>query len=133
MRFTAIILCVAMLMGIVCVSVGVLCADETEDFIKEIIGKSRTDAQRSNKLLEAASRIDDNKKLRVILLEKSIEYGMKGLRTSDDCTRVLEVADMLVRYAPEKESSWLAQKGRVYRRMYALSKLSDAKEPLGDQ
>ncbi|MCP4376972.1 MAG: hypothetical protein GY794_12435 [bacterium] len=27
----------------------------------------------------------------------------------------------------------MAQKGRVYRRMYALSKLSDAKEPLGDQ
>ncbi len=120
-------------MGIVCVSVGVLCADETEDFIEEIIGKSRTDAQRSNKLLEAASRIEDHKKLRVALLEKSLEYGMKDLRTSDDCTRVLEITDMLVRHDSEKESSWLAQKGRIYRRLYVLAKSSDAKEQFGGQ
>jgi hypothetical protein len=133
MRFVAITLCVVMFLGAVCVSVGVLCADETEDFIKEVIAGSRSDAQRSGRLLEAAGRSENNKKLRVALLEKSIEYGMKGLRTSDDCTRVLGLADMLVQSVPEKEPNWLAQKGRVYRRMYIMAKSRDDKAKFADK
>ena len=67
------------------------------------------------------------------LLEKAVEYGMKGLRTSDDCKMVRGALDSLARHAPERESYCLSQKSKILRRMYSLSKSSSEKEKLADE
>ncbi|MBC8374325.1 MAG: hypothetical protein ISS69_06660 [Phycisphaerae bacterium] len=133
MRFAAITLRVVVLLGVMGVFAGLMCADETETFIKEIIAGARTDSQRSIKLMEAVSLTEGNKKLQIALLEKSVEYGIKGLRTPDDCSRVQKAVRMLARNVPEKESYWLSQQAQIYRRMHTLAKSKDDKEKVGAQ
>ena len=133
MQSTAITLRLAVLLSVVGVLAGLVCGNETETFLKEIIQDARTDSQRSAKLMEAVPLTEGNKKLQIVLLEKSVEYGMKSLQTPDDCSRVEKAVDMLVRSVPEKESHWLSQRAQIYRRMYALSKSGKEKEKLGAQ
>ena len=120
-------------MAVVGVLAGLASGDETETFIKKIIEGARTDNQRSIKLMEAVSLNEDNEKLQIALLEKSVEYGMKSLQTPDDCRRVRDASNMLARKVPEKESYWLSQQARICRRMYALTKSRDDKEKVAAQ
>ena len=131
MQFTVITLRVVVLLAVVGVFAGLVCGNETEAFIKEIIKGARTDSQRSTKLMEAVSLTESNKKLQIALLEKSVEYGIKSLRTPDDCSRVQKAVGMLAKNVPEKESYWLSQQAKIYRRMYILTKSSEAKDELG--
>ena len=133
MQFKTVILNVAMVLAIVGFFAGLVCGDETEAFIKEVIEGARTDTQRSIKLMEAVSLAEGNKKLQIGLLEKSVEYGMKGLRTTDDCHRVRKAAGMLARNVPEKESYWLSKQALIYRRIYTLTKSRDDKREVGAQ
>ena len=131
MQYAAVTLRLAVLLAVVAVFAGLVCGNETETFIKEIIKDARTDSERSTKLMEAVSLTEGNKKLQIALLEKSVEYGMKSLRTSDDCSRVQNAVSILARKVPEKESYWLSQQARIYRRMYTLTKSEDDKEKVG--
>jgi hypothetical protein len=110
---------------------GLLCGNETEDFIKEIIQGARTDSQRSLKLMEAVSLTEGNKKLQIALLEKSVEYGMKSLRTADECSRIEKAVGILAEKVPERESHWLSQQALIYRRIYTLTKSRDEKDQIG--
>ena len=109
---------------------GLVRGDETEAFIKDIIKGVRTDSERSAKLMEAVSMTGSNDKLQIALLEKTVEYGMRGLRTEKDCSRVLEATGILIRMAPEKTSTWLSQQAKVYRRKYSLTKSKEEKHEL---
>jgi len=131
MQFTAVILRGAVILAVVGVFAGLLCGNETEDFIKEVIQGARTDSQRSLKLMEAVSLTESNKKLQIALLERSVEYGMKSLRTVDDCNRIRKAVSMLAQNVPEKESYWLSQEALVYRRIYTLTKSRDDKAAVG--
>jgi len=131
MQSTAVKSRVVVILALVGVFAGLVCGNETEDFIKEIIQGARTDSQRSIKLMEAVSLTEGNKKLQIALLEKSVEYGMKSLRTADDCGRIQKAVNMLARNVPEKESYWLSQEALIYRRMYTLTKSRDEKEQVG--
>ncbi|MDP6635057.1 MAG: hypothetical protein QGG42_09180 [Phycisphaerae bacterium] len=133
MNSTAVTLRVAALLIVVGVLAGLVCGDETETFIKEIIQGARTDSQRSAKLMEAVSMTEGNEKLQIALLGKSVEYGVKSLRTADDCVRVQKAASMLVTRDPDREPHWLAQQAKVYRRMQILSKSKDEKSKLADK
>lgn len=121
---------VVILAAVVGILAGLVCGDETETFVKGIIKGARTDSQRSTRLMEAVSLTEGNEKLQIVLLIKSIEYGMKSLRTPDDCRRVRNASGILAQKVPEKESYWLSQQARVCRRMYALTKSPDDKEEL---
>jgi hypothetical protein len=80
--------------------------------------------------MEAVSVTESNKKLQIALLEKTVEYGMKSLRTADDCSRVQTAASILVRKAPEKKAHWLSQQAKVYRRMHKLTRSKEEKDEL---
>ena len=129
MKAREITLSVVMLLTVVGVFAGLACGDETDTFIKEIIRDARSDSERSAKLMEAVS-MGVNPKLQIALLEKAVEYGMKSLRTADDCRRVQGAASILTKRAPEKKSYWLLQQAKAYHRMYALTKSKDEKETL---
>ncbi len=130
MKFAISILGALILLGIVGAPAGLIRADETEDFVKEIIQDARTDSQRSAKLMEAVSMTGDNEKLQIALLEKVVEYGAKGLRTPTDYARVERAAQLLARRVPEKAPYWLGQQAKIYRRMQMLTKSKAEKEKL---
>jgi hypothetical protein len=109
---------------------GLVRADETEDFIKEIIQGARSDSERSAKLMEAVAMTGDNQKLQIALLEKTVEYGVKGMRTSDDCVRVERAASLLAAKIPDKRAYWTMQKAKVYRRMQTMTKSKAEKKAL---
>ncbi len=109
---------------------GLVRADETEDFIKEIIQGARSDSERSAKLMEAVAMTGDNQTLQIALLEKTVAYGVKGMRTSDDCVRVERAAGLLAAKVPEKRAYWTMQKAKVYRRMQLMTKSKAEKKAL---
>ena len=131
MRLKIITFQILLLLGGVGLLAPLVCGDETDAFIKEIIQDARTDSQRAAKLMEAVPLAEDNKKLQIALLEKTIEYGKKSLRSSEDCARVLTAAGILAKKAPERESYWISQKAAVYRRMATLAKSASDKERCG--
>jgi len=133
MRFTAIILCSIVLVIAVVIPALSAGADEADDFIKEVIRGARTDSQRSAKLMEAVSMTDGNAKLQLALLEKAVEYGMRSLRTADDCLRVQKAASLLAGRVPEKESFWIMQQAKVARRMQTLAKTKAEKAAISEK
>ena len=66
---------------------GAAAGGEIEAFVREIIKDARTDSERSTLLSKAVSLAEDNKKLKIALLEKALQYGIKSLRTTNDCER----------------------------------------------
>ena len=131
MQSVAVKFRVVVILTVVGVLAGLVCGNETETFIKEVIQSARTDSERSTKLMEAVTLTEGNKKLQIVLLEKSVEYGMKSLRTVDDCGRVQKAVNMLARFVPDKKSYWLSQEAMIYRRMHTLTKSREDKEKLG--
>ena len=122
-----------MLLTVVGVFAGLVCGDEIDTFIKEILEGTRSDSERSAKLMEAFPMTKGNEKLQIALLEEAVEYGMKSLRTADDCSRVQKAASLLLTRAPEKKSLWLSQQAKAYRRMQTLTKSDDEKAELADK
>jgi|GEM_PF-1582095 len=104
--------------------------DEIEAFVREIIKDARTDSQRSTLLMEAVSLAEGNNKLKIALLEKAVKYGVKSLRTTDDCRKFRSVLVDLVKVDPARKSDWLSQQAAVCRRWYTLEKSADAKQKL---
>jgi len=130
MKLTTTALCVATLLAVACIPAGIARGDDTETLIREIIKGARTDAERSARLMEAVSLAEDNKKLRLVLLEKAIDYGIKGLRTLEDCTRLQNALTVLAKEDPERKPHWLSHKAVVLRRMCTLTKSLPAKKQL---
>ena len=122
-----------MLLAIVGVCGVTVSGDETEKFIAEIIHGARSDSERSTKLMEAVAMTEGNQKLQIALLEKSVEYGVKGLRTASDCARVQKAASLLASRDPEKKSFWLCQQAKVYRRLIILSKSKEDKAKIAEK
>jgi hypothetical protein len=128
MKVRRIVLCIVTLLVVAGVFRVVWADGETEAFIKEIISGLRTDGERSTKLMEAVALADGNQKLKVALLERSVHYGLKSLRTTDDCERFAGVLGDLMNSSPGKKSYWLAQRTSVYRRWRSLEKSPQAKQ-----
>jgi len=130
MKNTKTIIGLAVLLGLSGAIVAVGASDETEAFMKEIIKDARTDSQRSALLMEAVSLAGDNNELKVALLEKSVFYGLRGLKTAEECEKFQVVLADLIKADPERKSQWLAQQAAVYRRQIAMSKSSSDKRKL---
>ncbi len=115
-------------------SVGALRAigadSETEAFIRDVIKDARTDSQRSTMLMDSASLADGNEKLKLVLLERSVQYGIKGLRTAEDCKKFETVIDALMEADPGGKALWMSQKASVYNRWSSLTKSSSEKKRL---
>ncbi|MDP6633423.1 MAG: hypothetical protein QGG42_00820 [Phycisphaerae bacterium] len=119
------ILLFGVITAVACVIVGIVRADETETLISEVIKDARTDSERSSKLLDAVSLIGEDKKSKLALLEAALKYGMKSLRTAEDCNRTLGALDMLTKIAPQRASEWRSQPTRIYSRLLSLTKPAD--------
>jgi len=118
------------------VAAGTLTAasdDEIEAFVQEIIKDARTDSQRSTLLMEAVSLAEGNNKLKVALLEKAVQYGIKSLRTTDDCRKFQGILTDLTKADPDRKSHWLSRKAAVYRRWYILEKSPTGKRKLAEE
>ncbi|MCP4378461.1 MAG: hypothetical protein GY794_20090 [bacterium] len=122
MKIKQIVLCFATLLVVAGAFQIVLADAETEAFIKEIISGQRTDSDRSAKLMEAVALAEGNQKLKIALLERSVYYGLKSLRSTNDCEALADVLGDLMTSVPEKKSYWLAQRASVYRRWCSLEK-----------
>ena len=107
--------------------------DETEAFIHEIIKDARSDHQRSTLLMEAVSLADGNNKLKAALLEKAVQYGIKSLRTTEDCSKFHGILANLVKTDTDRKPHWLYQQATVYRRWWMLEKSSTTKRKLAEK
>ncbi len=106
--------------------------DEIEAFVQEIIKDARTDSQRSTLLMGAVSLAEGNSKLKIALLERAVQYGIKSLRTVDDCRKFQGILTDLARSDPGRKAHWLSRKAAVYRRWCTLSKSSTEKRQLAE-
>jgi hypothetical protein len=102
----------------------------TEAFIRDVIKDARTDNDRSALLMEAVALAEGNVKLKVALLERSVQYGIKALRTTDDCEKYLGAVTNLVNADPDRRGHWLSQSAVIYQRWAALSKSASEKRRL---
>lgn len=110
------------------VAAGAVGTDETRNFIAEVIKDARTDSERFAKLAEAVSLADDNRQLRIALLEKAVGYGTRSLRTVEDCTRISDALTALGKEDTERKPHWLSRKAVVLRRMCVLTKSQPEKQ-----
>ena len=120
---------------ILLVAAGALAAasdDEIEAFVREIIKDARSDSQRSTLLMEAVSLAEGNNKLKVALLEKAVQYGIKSLRTTDDCRKFQGILTDLAKADPDRKSHWLSQKAAICRRWCTLEKSPTDKRKLAE-
>ena len=106
--------------------------DEIEAFVQEIIKDARTDSQRSTLLMGAVSLAEGNNELKVALLEKAVQYGIKSLRTTDDCRKFQGILTDLAKADPDRKSHWLSRKAAVYRRWCILEKSPTDKRKLAE-
>lgn len=119
-----------MLLAVCCGLAATQADDETEAFIRELIKDARTDSERSALLMEAVSLAEGNDKLKITLLEKSVVYGLRSLRTSADCEKFQTVLQSLAQADPDRKAHWLSQQAAVHRRNYILTKSLPGKRVL---
>ena len=106
--------------------------DEIDAFVREIIKNARTDSERSTLLMGAVSEAEGNKKLKDALLEKSVQYGLKGLKTVEDCDKFqITLADLL-KADPDRKSHWLSQQAALFKRWLLLAESPIHKKKLAE-
>ncbi len=128
---TSILLYAAASLLPVCLAAGAVGTDETRNFIAEVIKDARTDSERVAKLVEAVSLADNSKQLRIALLEKAVGYGIKNLRTLDDCTRISDALATLAGEDAVRKPHWLSRHAVVLRRMCVLTESQPEKQRMG--
>jgi len=101
---------------------GAAASEETEEFIREIVKSARSDSERSNLLMEAVALVEDNDTLKIALLERAVQYGIKGLRTTEDCSKFQDVLVNLLKVDPDRRPHWLSQQAVLFRRWGMLTK-----------
>lgn len=124
------IFCLAMLLAAGGALRAVGADSETEAFIRDIIKDASTDSQRSTMLMEAASLTEGNEKLKIVLLERSAQYGIKVLSSAEACRKLEAAVTYLAKYDPERKPYWLGRKSVVYGRWSSLTKSSTEKRRL---
>ena len=120
-------------LGVACLTTTAFAAPseaEIESFISEIIKDARTDSERSDLLMGAVSLAEGNQALKIALLEKSVQYGVKGLRTPADCRKFQIVLGNLIQVDPTRKAHWLEQQASVFRRWGLLTKSAVEKQKL---
>jgi hypothetical protein len=115
-------------------AVGAIAAtdDETEAFIREIIKNARTNSERSSLLMEAVPAAEGNTKLKIALLEKSVQYGIKGLKTIDDCRKFQTIIASLLTADPDRKALWLSLQADLFRRWFILAQSPSDKQKLAE-
>jgi len=96
-------------------------ADESRNFIAEVIRDAKTDSQRCAKLVEAVSLAEGDGKLQIALLEKAVAYGSRSIKTVEDGQRVSDALEMLIEADAARKPQWTSRRAAVLRRMCVLA------------
>ena len=98
---------------------------------KELLRRTTTNAQRASVLFEAAADAKDNKKLRIYLNERALEYALQSIHVASS-RRVADYAvSALRRDAPERRDHWYAMRIEILRRHYRSPLSADQKRKAG--
>ena len=123
-----------MTVAVVLTSVGVspVLADEAvEQLIKQVIGDARSNTDRADKLYAAAQLAKDTPEIQVVMLVRSVEYGMKSIISPKARTTVQNAVALLGKTAPDRADKWRAMDLDLHRRWFRTAKSSDEKETIG--
>jgi len=104
-------------------------ADEAVDqLVKDVIGDARSNADRAAKLYGAAEVAKDTPDVQVVLLCKSVEYGMKSVVSPEARGTVQSAIAALRKAAPERNAEWTAMDLDLHRRWFRATKTRAEKE-----
>jgi len=91
---------------------------QTAELIREIIRGAKDNSQRAERLLEAAERVSDDKKLQMALLEEALNYAMPGAGSAEGRGTAQKLLDFLDRHAPDRRALWSAKRVEFFRRRF---------------
>lgn len=104
-----------------------------DDLIRQITAGARTDAERAEKLYEAAQLLKSGDKTRLALLAKAVEHGMKGLASAACRKIVAKSLDLLHAESPDGKDEWTLKKADVLRARYRASRTQTSKRSAGEE
>jgi len=112
----AAILCGLVLTG-VCAT-GWAADRETESLIREVTAGAKTDAERAEKLIAAARLAEGNQLLRMALLERAVEHGMKAALTPKLVGTLDGALQQLIAKDAGRAEQWRQRRMTLYRTWY---------------
>ena len=89
-----------------------------EAIAKELLRRTTSNAQRASLLHEAAADAKDNKKLRIYLNERALEYALRSVHVESSRRVAYYAISQLGNDAPERRDHWYAMRIEMYRRHY---------------
>jgi len=94
-------------------------AENGQALAEEIISRCRTDADCTARLFAAAQAAQGDEQ--IVLLQKTVEYGLKVPNYPDCRAAVLQAIDLLDAKAPDRKAQWLTRRLDLYRGWYRLA------------
>jgi len=116
----------------VCVQ-PIAAADDTAEFIKEVLRGATTNTARASNLYDAAKLTKDAPKIQIALLEKAVEYGMKSIAIPAARKVVSESLAMLTTLAPDRADTWRVTNVELHRRLFRATRKRDEKVKIGEK
>jgi len=105
--------------------------DPTDSLIAEVLRGAQTDADRAQKLVEAAAMVEDDPPLREAFLERAAQYGIAG-RTSAGLRAAEQALDALAKNAEGAAAAALeARRLDLYRAWYRIGRTREEREHAG--
>ncbi len=115
-----------------CIGAEPVSADEAvEQLITQIVGDSRSNAERAEKLYVAAEVAKDTPEIQAVMLVRAIQYGMKSMASPKARTAVQNSLTLLGKVAPDRADEWRGLDIDLQRRLFRASKSREAKATIG--
>ena len=107
--------------------------DAVDELVKQVISDAKSNTERAVGLYSAGKIAKDTPEIQVMLLIKSVEYGMKSITVPQARTTVQSAVDMLGKVAPEQADRWLKMNLDLHRRLFRMTKSRDEKETVAEK
>ncbi|MBL7219750.1 MAG: hypothetical protein ISS69_06540 [Phycisphaerae bacterium] len=102
--------------------------DAVDQLIKQVLAGAKSNSERAAGLYSAGKIAKDTPEIQVVLLSKSVEYGMKSITVPEARTTVRGAVELLGKVAPERSDEWFEMNLDLHRRWFRMCKSRDEKE-----
>jgi len=112
-----------------CLSVCVSAGDAaTHALVAKVVEGAKTDAERAVRLLEAAKLAGDDVKTQVLLLESSVDYGLRGAQDPDGFKAAEEAIALLREKDAARAAQWGDKRLELHRLRYRRTNAEEKKD-----